>query len=146
MRKSEFLLMCGIAIMARATSAVAAEEVIMQAGSGAGPSVVVAVDKSATPRTIAVRTMRVGVAGARIDILIDKDRTPVLHHILTADECKFGDSGSVCQVVIPAKDAAYRKIVAEFRKGRVAHVTIMVAGVMKMDLSVSLHGIARALR
>jgi hypothetical protein len=52
----------------------------------------------------------------------------------------------VCQVVIPAKDAAYRKIVAEFRKGRVAHVTIMEAGVMKMDQSVSLHGIARALR
>lgn len=146
MRQSGLLLMCGPYFMACVTAASANEQIMMQAGSKSAPSVVVAVERDATPRTIAVRTMRVGVAGARIDILIDKNKAPALHHIFTADECKFGDNGSVCQVAISGNDAAYRRIITEFRNGHVAHVTIEEAGVMKMDQSVSLHGLARALR
>ena len=68
MRQSGLLLMCGPYFMACVTAASANEQIMMQAGSKSAPSVVVAVERDATPRTIAVRTMRVGVAGARIDV------------------------------------------------------------------------------
>jgi hypothetical protein len=49
-------------------------------------------------------------------------------------------------VIIPAKEASSRDIVARFKRGRLARVTIQDAGVMKMDQTVSLSGFAKALR
>jgi hypothetical protein len=49
-------------------------------------------------------------------------------------------------VIIPAKDASYRDLLARFKRGRLARVTIQDAGVMKMDQTASLSGLAKALR
>ena len=123
-----------------------AEEITLRAGEAPGPNAVFAFDEDARPHKIVVRTTQVGVAGSRIEVTIDKLTKPVFSHIFTPDECKFGDAGSKCEVTIPASNDAYAKILAEFRRGRVGHVTIADAGVMKMDQAVSLLGFSRTLR
>ena len=90
--------------------------------------------------------MQVGVAGSRIEVTIDRAKKPVLSHVFAAGECKFGDAGSACQVVIAATDPAYRELLSRFKRGRLARVTIMDAGVMKMDETASLDGFAHVLR
>ena len=71
---------------------------------------------------------------------------PVFDHIFGTGECKFGDSGSRCEVVISASTPDYASILRAFRRGRLARVTIQDAGVMKMDQTVSLIGFTAASR
>jgi hypothetical protein len=68
----------------------------------------------------------------------------VFSHVFAPGECKFGDRGSACKVIIPAKDVA--AILGRFKRGHLARVTIQDAGVMKMDQTLSLSGLAKALR
>jgi hypothetical protein len=124
----------------------AAEEITLRAGEATGPNAVFAFDEYATPHKIVLRTTQVGVAGSRIEVTIDKANKPAFSHIFTPDECKFGDAGSKCEVTIPASNAAYATILAEFRRGPVGHITIADAGVMKMDQTVSLLGFSKTLR
>jgi hypothetical protein len=131
----------GTAQIARAT-----EVIMLRAGEATGPNVVFAFQKDAKPHSIVVRTNQSGVAGSRLDLTIDKAKKAVFSHIFTAEECKFGDGGSKCETVIPASNAAYGMVINRFKLGRVAHLTVMDAGVMKMDQTVSLNGFAKSLR
>jgi len=61
----------------------AADEQIMLGGAGTTGSAVFALDTSASPRRIVVRTTQSGVAGSRIEVTVDKAKKPAYNHILT---------------------------------------------------------------
>jgi hypothetical protein len=126
--------------------ALAAEAIMLRAGEATGPNAVFAFDKEARPHRIVVHTTQIGVAGSRIEVFIDKSKTPTFSHLFAADECKFGDRGSMCEVTVPASSPAYAAILAQFKRGRVARVTVDDAGAMKMDQTVSLKGFTKSLR
>jgi hypothetical protein len=123
----------------------AAEAIMLRAGEATGPNAVFAFDK-AEPHRIIVRTTQVGVVGSRIKVFVDKAKTPAFSHLFAADECKFGDNGSKCEVIIPASSRAYAAILAQFKRGRIARVTVDDAGAMKMDQTASLEGFTKSLR
>ena len=123
----------------------AAEAIMLRTGEATGPNAIFAFEK-AKPHRIVVRTTQVGVAGSRIEVFVDKAKAPAFRHLFAAGECKFGDSGSKCEVIVPASDPAYAAILAQFKHGRVARVTVDDAGVMKMDQTASLKGFTRSLR
>jgi hypothetical protein len=123
----------------------AAEAIMLRAGEPTGPNAVFAFDK-AKPHRIIVRTTQVGVVGSRIKVFVDKAKMPAFSHLFAASECKFGDSGSKCEVIVPASNPAYAAIVAQFKRGRVARVAVDDAGVMKMDQTASLTGFTKSLR
>jgi hypothetical protein len=129
-----------------AAIAVAAETIMLRAGDASGPNAVFAFDRQATPRAIVIRTTQVGVAGSRFDVNIDGAKKPVFSHLFTAEECKFGDGGSRREVTIPATSPDFAAILREFRRGRVARVSIEDAGAMKMDQTVPLGGFTKASR
>jgi hypothetical protein len=126
--------------------ALGAEAVMLQAGEATGPNVVFAFDKEAKPHSIVMRTTQVGVVGSRIEIFVDKAKKPAFRHIFTSAECKFGDNGSKCEVIVPASSPAYLAVLAQFKRGLVARVTVDDAGVMKMDQTASLKGFTKSLR
>jgi hypothetical protein len=126
-------------------NALAAEAIMLRAGEATGPNAIFTFDK-AKPHRIVVRTTQAGVAGSRIEVFVDKAKTPAFRHLFAAGECKFGDSGSKCEVIVPASNSAYAAILAEFKRGRVARVTVDDAGVMKMDQTASLTGFTKSLR
>jgi hypothetical protein len=111
-----------------------------------GPNAVFILDEDAKPPMIVLRTARLGVAGSRIVVTVDHVRKPVFSHIFGPGQCKFGDTGSDCEVIIPPMDVAYRTILARFKHGRLARVTVQDAGVHEVDQTVSLSGFAHALR
>jgi hypothetical protein len=115
----------GIILVLGAAQVVGAgEEIMLRAGEAAGPNAVLAIDNGAKSQQIIVRTTQAGVAGSRIEVTIHKAKTPAFNHIFTTQECKFDDGGSKCEVVIPASDAAYAAILAQFRRGRVGHIIV----------------------
>ncbi len=126
--------------------ALAAEAIMLRAGEAPGPNAVFAFDKSAKPHRIVVRTTQVGIAGSRIAVFVDKSKTPTFSHLFAPAECKFGDTGSKCEVFVPASNPAYAAILAQFKRGLVARVTVDDAGVMKMDQTVSLKGFTKSVR
>ena len=132
-----------VAVPAR--NAVATDAIMLRAGEATGPNAVFAFDK-VKPHRIVVRTTQVGVAGARIEVFVDKAKRPAFRHFFAADECKFGDSGSRCEVIIPFSSPAYAAILAQFQRGRAARVTVDDAGAMKMDQTASLKGFTKSLR
>jgi len=142
-------LACSVGIMSLAGAAQVAgadEEIMLRAGEAAGSNAVFALDKGAKPQQIVVRTTQAGVAGSRIEVTVDKAKKPAFSHIFTTQECKFGDSGSKCEVVIPASNTAYAAIITQFRLGRAGHITVADAGVMTIDLTVSLLGFLKTPR
>jgi hypothetical protein len=141
MRKSLLLFHLAVFSMIAATEICPATETIaLRAGEAAGPNAVFAFDRDAKPHAIILRTAQIGVAGSRFEASIDHADKPVFDHVFRAGECKFGDDGSRCEVVIPASNPGYASILRAFRRGRVARITIQDAGVMKMDHTVSLIG------
>lgn len=126
--------------------ALATESIMLRAGEPTGPNVVFAFDGDAKPHRIVVRTTQVGIGGSRFEVFVDRAKTPAFRHLLSTAECKFGDSGSKCEVIVPASDPAYAQILGQFKRGRVARVTVEDAGVMKMDQTASLKGFAKSLR
>lgn len=129
-----------------AQNALAGEAIMLRAGQATGPNAIFAFDRDAKPRRIVVRTTQVGVVGSRIEVFVDKAKTPAFRHLFAAGECKFGDSGSKCEVIVPASNPAYAAILAQFKRGRVARVAVDDAGVMKMDQTASLTGFTKSLR
>jgi hypothetical protein len=126
--------------------ALAAEAIMLRAGEPTGPNVVFAFDADAKPHRIVVRTTQVGIGGSRFEVFVDKAKTPAFRHLFSTAECKFGDTGSKCEVIVPASDPAYAEILGQFKRGRVARVTVEDAGVMRMDQTASLKGFSRSLR
>jgi len=141
-------LLLGVAVFAGGIVqiALAAEAIMLRAGEATGPNAVFAFDKAAKPHRIIVRTTQVGVAGSRIEVFVDKAKTPAFSHLFAPAECKFGDSGSKCEVIVPASNPAYAAILTQFKRGLVARVTVDDAGAMKMDQTVSLKGFTKPLR
>ena len=129
-----------------AQNALAGEAIMLRAGQATGPNAIFAFDRDAKPHRIVVRTTQVGVVGSRIEVFVDKAKTPAFRHLFAAGECKFGDSGSKCEVIVPASNPAYAAILAQFKRGRVARVTVDDAGGMKMDQTASLTGFTKSLR
>lgn len=123
-----------------ASVAGAAPPATVQFGAADGANAVMVFNGSAKAPTIVLRTMRAGVAGSRIELTVDQDKKPVFSHIFTPGECKFGAGGSTCEVSIPARTAAYRTLLARFRRGREARVTLQDAGITKMDHTASFSG------
>ena len=149
MRTARRLLVSSFAITLAgglAQNVLAAEVIMLRAGEATGPNAVFAFDKAAKPHRIVVRTTQVGVAGSRIEVFVDKAKRPAFSHLFTTAECKFGNSGSKCEVIVPASSPAYAAILAQFKRGRVARVTVDDAGVMKMDQTTSLSGFIKSLR
>lgn len=137
------------AIMAMAEApqaAQAAREAVLRAGAANGANATFQFNKDAKPPAIMVHTKEAGVVGSRLEVTVDRARIPVFSHVLTADECKFAAEGSMCEILIPATDPAYDRIVAEFKRGLVARVTVLDAGVMKMDEKLSLLGFTKSFR
>jgi hypothetical protein len=124
----------------------AARATTLRGDEANGANAVFILDEDAKPPVIVLRTARLGVAGSRIVVTIDHVRKPVFSHIFGPGQCKFGDTGSACEVIIPPKDVAYRTILARFKHGRLARVTVQDAGVNEVDQTVSLSGFANALR
>jgi hypothetical protein len=141
-------LLLGVAVFAGGfvQIALAAEAIMLRAREATGPNAVFAFDKEAKRHKIIVRTTQVGVAGSRIEVFVDKAKTPAFSHLFTAAECKFGDSGSKCETIVPASNPAYAAILAQFKRGLVARVTVDDAGAMKMDQTASLKGFTKSLR
>ena len=129
-----------------AQNALAGEAIMLRAGQATGPNAIFAFDRDAKPHRIVVRTTQVGVVGSRIEVFVDKAKTSAFRHLFAAGECKFGDSGSKCEVIVPASNPAYAAILAQFKRGRVARVAVDDAGVMKMDQTASLTGFTKSLR
>ena len=129
-----------------AQNALAGEAIMLRAGQATGPNAIFAFDRDAKPHRIVVRTTQVGVVGSRIEVFVDKAKTPAFRHLFAAGECKFGDRGSKCEVIVPASNPAYAAILAQFKRGRVARVAVDDAGVMKMDQTASLTGFTKSLR
>jgi hypothetical protein len=147
MRKSTLLHAILMLVTMGATEIASAGETIMlRAGEAMGPNAVFAFDREARPHAIVLRTTQVGVAGSHFEVSIDRAKRPAFDHMFRTEECKFGDSGSRCEVVIPASTPDYSSILRAFRRGRLARVTIQDAGVMKMDHTVSLIGFTAASR
>jgi hypothetical protein len=148
MRIERLVVVSPVLMLAVGAAAVAqaAGPTTLRVGQVDGANAIFVFDENAKPPAIVLRTARVGVAGSRIEVTVDQVKKPVFSHIFGPGECKFGDSGSACEVIIPAKDAAYRAILARFKRGHLARVTVQDAGVMKMDQTASLSGFANALR
>ena len=127
-------------------AALAAETIMLRAGAATGANAIFSFDKQAKLHRIVVRTSQTGIAGSRIEVFVDKARTPAFRHVFAADECKFGDSGSMCVVIIPASSPAYAAILAQFKRGRAARITVDDAGAMKTDQTASLEGFTKSLR
>jgi hypothetical protein len=145
MRRIRLVLVTSVLLAVGAAALAEAAEPTLRLGAADGANAVFAFDRTAKPRAIVLRTTQVGVAGSRIEVTVDKAKKPVLSHVFAADECKFGNAGSACEIVIPATDPVYRQILWRFKRGRIARVTVMDAGVMKMDETASLNGFAHAL-
>ena len=126
-------------------SARAAETVVMTAADPDGASITFAFDKEASPPTLFLRTEAAGVAGAALSIYVDRSSTPTYRHIFTVTDCVFPDGGpSRCTVTIPKGERAYDDIVAIFKAGKEARITVDVGGAMSMDHTASLIGFTKA--
>ena len=138
-----FVLMLAIGA---AAAAQAAGPATLQVGDANGASATFVSDRGAKAHALVLRTVQAGVAGSRIEVAVDQDKKPVFSHVFAPGECKFGAGGSACEVTISARNAAYRTIVARFRRGREVHVTVQDAGVTRMDQTASLGGFGTSLR
>lgn len=148
MRVVSLVLVSSALMLAFETTALAraARATTLRVDKADGANAVFILDENAKPPVIVLRTVRLGVAGSRIVVTVDHVRKPVFSHIFGPGQCKFGDTGSDCEVIIPPMDVAYRTILARFKHGRLARVTVQDAGVNEVDQTASLSGFANALR
>lgn len=148
MRVVSLVLVSSALMLAFETTALvrAARATTLRVDKADGANAVFILDENAKPPVIVLRTARLGVAGSRIVVTVDHVRKPVFSHIFGPGQCKFGDTGSDCEVIIPPMDVAYRTILARFKHGRLARVTVQDAGVNEVDQTASLSGFANALR
>ncbi len=142
------VVLISVPLLALAAALVASPAVAttLRAGKADGANAIFVFNEHARPRAIVLRTERVGVAGSRIEVTVDRIKKPVFTHVFAPGECKFSDSGSECEVLIPAENPSYRAILTHFKRGHLARVTVLDAGVMKMDETLSLRGFVHALR
>ena len=95
---------------------------------------------------LVVSTVQVGVAGSRLQLSIDRSKTPLVDRILATDECKFDDKGSLCTFAIQGNTPEYAAVVDAFKKGLTVHIELTNAGSMEMSEDISLVGFTKAYR
>lgn len=96
------------------------------------------------PRALVITTHLAGVAGSRLSLSVDKASGNLLDRILTNEECRFAEGGSVCSLAVAGDTATYAAVVAAFKAGLSAHVAIENAGSMEMSEDISLRGFTRS--
>ena len=119
--------------------------VMLRAGGAGTPNVLFEIDRAKIQKKIILKTDQAAVDGSVLEVFIDRNQNPVLHHLFSGDECKFVEQQSRCEVTFAAGSPEFAALVNGFVKGRNAKVTVADAGVMKMDHAVSLKGVARLL-
>jgi hypothetical protein len=96
---------------------------------------------------LVVKTVEAGVTGSKLAISVSGRREPVFEQIFADGQCRFGESGgSRCEIVIPGESAAYKSIVAAFKRAQSGQLTVENAGVMAMSESLPLTGFTREYR
>ena len=126
----------------------AKQPVELMAGSPSDRHVLFSFENADNPgkSTLRISTHRVGNPGAKLSISIDKRTSPLLSRVLTSKECKFADDGAQCTIIIRGHTATYRRFLAAFTHGRLAHVVITNAAVMQMQTDVPLAGFTKSLK
>jgi hypothetical protein len=138
-------LCAGLAAALVALPALSAETVVMTATDPDGAAITFAFDKDASPPTLFLRTEAAGVAYSALSIYVDKSTTPTYRHIFGTSECAFPGGGpSRCTVTIPKGDRAYGDIVAIFKAGKEARITVDHGSAVAMDHTASLIGFTKA--
>ena len=143
------LILSSLVVMfaaAPARMALAAEAIMLRAGGATGPNAVFAFDKGRSPTGSWCAQPRPASPDRGSRSSSTRPERPRFATSLRPTECKFGDSGSKCEVIVPASSPAYAAILAQFKRGRVARVTVDDAGAMKMDQTASLKGFTKSLR
>lgn len=92
-----------------------------------------------------IDTHQVGNPGAKLSIWIDHSRIRLFSRILTGDDCKYGDGGAQCRIVVAANDKTFGRFVTAFKRGKTAHIEVQNAAVMQMSSDISLAGFAHQL-
>ena len=98
----------------------------------------------AGPDAIVVSTVRVGVAGSRLQLAIDRSRATLIDRILSTEDCRFDDKGSVCSFAIAGDTPEYGAIVDAFKRGLNLHIELTNAGSTEMSEDISLRGFTKA--
>lgn len=91
-----------------------------------------------------VSTVQVGVAGSRLQLAIDRSKSPLVDRILKAEDCKFDDKGSICSFAIAGGTPEYGAVVDAFKRGLTLHIELTNAGSMEMSEDISLRGFTKA--
>lgn len=100
-------------------------------------------DKSGA-EALVVSTVQVGVAGSRLQLAIDRSKSPLVDRILKTEDCKFNDKGSLCSFAIAGGTPEYGAIVDAFKRGLTLHIELTNAGAMEMSEDISLRGFTKA--
>ncbi len=120
-------------------------DVVLTYGELKGGHAIVTFDKNRAAKTaLKIETFLAGVAGSKVSIFIDKDPNAIFFHTLTTDECRFGEQGSTCIIVLQGRVAAYGRLIHGFRNGRISRLQIETGGVMAMSHTASLNGFKQA--
>lgn len=77
---------------------------------------------------------------------VDHSRSRLFSRILTTDDCKYGDDGARCRLVIDRRNPDYRRFVIAFKLGKTAHIEVQNAAIMEMSNDISLVGFMRKFR
>ena len=92
-----------------------------------------------------IRTIQAGAPGSRLAISAGRRNQRIFDHILTAEECRFDDTGgSRCEVAVSGKSSAYKTLARAFARANSARLTVENAGVMAMSEPIGITGFAQA--
>ena len=91
---------------------------------------------------ITINLVRAAKPGARVELKVDGDTTPLLSAPISPAQCR----AEVCSLVVPGHGAQADAIVTAFKAGRVLHVDVRDGGDAMMQASGSLMGFMAAFR
>ena len=139
-------LLLATAVLLRASpeaeALVAANATRMTIGDPHAEHIDIVIDRTGgSAKAIAIHMRRVGAPGSRFTLSIG-GRPVVTPFILSETQCRFDAAGSICDLTIGQKDRAFRPLLAAFRSGRQARVTVENAGSIAMSKEVSLRPLA----
>ena len=123
----------------------AKQPVQIMAGEPSGSNVVFSFDQDGGTKGLRIETHLVGNPGAELSIWVDHSKLKLFSRVLTTNDCKYGDDGAKCRLVVDRKNPDYRRFAVAFKRGRTAHIEVENAGVMQMSNDISLVGFTRKL-
>jgi hypothetical protein len=130
-----------------AAPAIAQENLMLMFGAPEGRHATLSFSPNKTADdALVVSTVQVGVAGSRLQLAIDRSKSPLVDRVLATEDCKFDDKGSVCSFSVAGGTPEYDAIVDAFKKGLTLHIELTNAGSMEMSEDISLVGFTKAYR